>query len=122
MPFGELMEVILYVEDMPTQVAFYRDVLGFAVTYPVSLEDYTDQPWVTMDTGACTLALHSGGQRRQGVDAPKIVFRVGDVEAARRYLIGKGVQMGKIRTPAPGITVCDGQDPEGNRFSIKHHV
>lgn len=121
MHFGELMEVILYVENMPVQVAFYRDVLGFVVTYPVNLEDYTDQPWVTLGTGACTLALHSGGQRRQGVDAPKIVFRVGNIEAARRYLMDRNVQMSEVRTAAPGIAVCDGQDPEGNNFSIEHH-
>jgi len=121
MQFGELMEVILYVEDMQKQVAYYRDVLNFDVSYPAGLVDYSDQPWVTLQTGACTLALHGGGQRRFGSDAPKIVFQVEDVEAARQYLIDSGITMGEVRSAAPGVTVCDGTDPEGNQFSIEYH-
>ena len=74
-----------------------------------------------MDSGACTLALHAGGQRRQGADAPKIVFRVPDLAAARKALLVRGVLMGEMRSPAPGIQVCDGVDPEGHRFSIEAH-
>jgi hypothetical protein len=72
-----------------------------------------------MNTGACRLALHGGGKRRFGEDAPKIVFRVDDLPAARNNLLEQGVSMGEMRSPAPGVQVCDGKDPEGNRFSIE---
>src|SRR3990172_393441 len=88
---GELMEVILYVQDMNAQVAFYRDRFGLEVTYPQGVRDFSQESWVMLATGQCTLVLHGGGRRRLGEDAPKIVFRVRDIEAARRELLDQGV-------------------------------
>jgi len=116
---GPLIEVIVYVADMDSQVRFYRDTLGLAVAYPQDLPDYGEQMWVTFETGTCSLALHGGGQGHQGADAPKIVFQVEDVSATRQALINQGVRLGEMRTAAPGILVCDGKDPEGNAFSIE---
>jgi predicted enzyme related to lactoylglutathione lyase len=116
---SELMEVILYVQDMQAQVSFYRDKLGLAVKEPQGIEDFSNVFWVEFATGTCTLVLHGGGQRRLGADAPKVVFRVGDIEAARTALLERGAQLGEVRSPAPGVWVCDGVDPEGNKFSIE---
>ena len=116
---GELMEVILYVQDMGAQVSFYRDKLGLQVKEPQGESDWSGVHWVELDTGSCTLALHAGGNRRLGDDAPKIVFRVSDLPAARQELARRGVPMGQVRSPAPGVQVSDGVDPEGNRFSIE---
>lgn len=114
-----LIEVILYVENMPAQVAFYRDVLGLTVREPAPPASFAAADWVTFDTGPCTLALHSGGRRRLGEDAPKIVFQVDDLPGARAALMQKGVAMSPPRTPAPEVWVSDGRDPEGNPFSIE---
>ncbi len=113
------MEVILYVKDMNAQVGFYRDGLGLEIIFPKVKSDYGAESWVTFDTGACILALHRGGKKRIGDDAPKIVFRVNDVAAMREEVLRKGVQLGEIRNPAPGVRVVDGVDPEGNKFSIE---
>lgn len=118
---GELMEVILYVEDMDAQVSFYRDKLGLKVKSPPDSDDYSELFWVELDSGPCTLALHAGGKRRFGDDAPKIVFNVGDILAVRQTLIDQDIPMDEIRSAAPGIWVCDGVDPEGNKFSIESH-
>jgi catechol 2,3-dioxygenase-like lactoylglutathione lyase family enzyme len=113
------MEVILYVRDMEAQVSFYRDVLGIPVKESAGVQDFGELFWVELDTGSCTLALHGGGQGRFGADAPKVVFRVSDVAASRARLVEDGVRMGDVRSPGLGIQVCDGQDPEGNKFSIE---
>jgi catechol 2,3-dioxygenase-like lactoylglutathione lyase family enzyme len=114
-----LMEIILYVQDMKAQVSFYQDKLGLTVIEPQGITDFSDVYWVEFDTGPCTLVLHGGGQRRHGEDAPKVVFRVEDIEAVRTELIGQGVRLGEVRSPAPEVWVCDGLDPEGNKFSIE---
>jgi catechol 2,3-dioxygenase-like lactoylglutathione lyase family enzyme len=114
-----LMEVILHVQDMQRQVEFYRDRLGLAVREPAGLADYAHVYWVEFETGACTLVLHGGGQRRFGPDAPRFVFRVGDLETARAALVERGVELGPARSPAPGVHVCDGADPEGNHYSLE---
>ena len=120
-PVGELMEVILYVEDMDAQVSFYRDKLGLQLKFPKEATNYGEEFWVELDSGACSLALHAGGKRRFGADAPKIVFRVGDILAARQELLDQDVELGEIRSATPGVWVCDAVDPEGNKFSIESH-
>jgi catechol 2,3-dioxygenase-like lactoylglutathione lyase family enzyme len=118
---GSIMEIILYVENMNRQVSFYSDKLGFKVVNPLDSDDYGNEFWVELDTGTCSLALHAGGKGRFGADAPKFVFRVNDILAARQQLINQQVEMGEIRSAAPGVWVCDGADPEGNKFSIESH-
>ena len=118
---GAMMEVILYVEDMNAQVAFYRDKLGLNVKSPPDTEDYSEVFWVELDSGPCTLALHAGGKRRFGEDAPKFVFNVGDILAVRQALVDQDIPMDEVRSAAPGVWVCDGVDPEGNKFSIESH-
>lgn len=119
--FGELIEIIVYVEDMAAQVAFYRDVLGLQVTWP-DVGNFADEHWVTFATGAATLALHSGGERRQGVDAPKYVFGTGDVDQAREFLAAREIRVSEVRVPAPGVRVFDAWDPEGNVFSVEQQA
>ena len=58
-----LIEIILYVNDMNAQVAFYRAAFGLDVAYPAGLSDYSNEFWVTLNTGPCVLALHGGGQK-----------------------------------------------------------
>ena len=114
-----ITEVIIYCQDMATQVAFYRDKLELPLTYPVDVSDYSDQYWVVFDTGECKLCLHGGGEKRLGEDSPKFVFEVDDVDEMALEFLTRGIPMGKVRSPAPGRWVCDGYDPERNKFSIE---
>lgn len=116
-----LIEVILFVKDMNKMVAFYRDVLDLPLTDP-NVQDHAGADWVTFESGSCLLALHSGGKGNIGADAPKIVFQVEGIKAARFQLLEAGVSVSDVRSPAPGISVCDGKDPEGNPFSIEEQV
>jgi len=111
---GPLTEIILYVQNMAQQVSFYRDKLGLKVVYTTEAEDYA-----TFDTGTCRLALHAGGKDQQKPDNPRVVFEVQDIRAVRRELLHRGVHLSDIRSAAPGVWVCDGQDPEGNHFSLE---
>lgn len=119
MQLGKLSEVILFVEDMASQAAFYRDKLGLRVIHPQGAGDLSGQYWVSLDTGGCTLALHGGGKRRLGEDAPRLVFHVEDIDTAREELLRRGVPMDPVRVIGPGVRVCDGRDPEGNKVSIQ---
>lgn len=116
-----LIEIILYVADMQRMVDFYRDNFDLPVTYPEPGQDLSQAFWVTLDAGGCVLALHGGGQGRIGADTPKIVFGVDDIHAARAALLNNGVDIGEVRSAAPGVWVCDGRDVEGNPFSIESH-
>lgn len=116
-----LLKVILYAQDMETQVRFYRDVLGLTVKAPQGVSDFRNEYWVELETGGCTVVLHGGGQRRIGQDSPKLAFAVSDLQTTRDALLKRGAKLGEVRSPAPGVLVCDGFDPEGNPFSLDSH-
>jgi predicted enzyme related to lactoylglutathione lyase len=115
-----LAEVILYVENMQEMVEFYRDAMGLSIKNPATQTDFRNEEWVEFQSGSCSLCLHNGGKRRIGRDAPSFVFRVSDLEVARDELCERGVPMDEPHMVAPNIWVCDGEDPEGNRFSIEY--
>jgi predicted enzyme related to lactoylglutathione lyase len=119
MKIGHLKEVILYVENMNSQVLFYKDKMGLEVDYPKDTDNLENEKWVVFQTGPCRLALRSGGRCRLGEDAPKMVFEVEDLPKIREELIRRGVPLNEIWSPAAGIFVSDGVDPEGNSFSIE---
>ena len=112
--FGALSEVILYVQDIDSVASFYTDVFGLEIE-----SGDPEHGFVAFDTGTCSLCLHAGGEGDVGGDAPKFVFEVTDLETVRSHLQAHGVELGDVRSPAPGVRVCDGSDPEGNRFSIE---
>jgi predicted enzyme related to lactoylglutathione lyase len=102
----ELVEVVVYTEDMARATAFYRDILGLE-------PDFESPHWTTFRTGACTLALHAGSE------APDPTFAVPDAAAERERLVAAGVEVTEIREPVAGLRVFDARDPDGNRFSIE---
>jgi catechol 2,3-dioxygenase-like lactoylglutathione lyase family enzyme len=112
--FGTLSEVIVYVREMDRMASFYTDVLGLEIA-----AGDPEHGFVEFDTGTCSLCLHAGREDDPGDAAPKFVFGVEDVEEARAYLHEHDVELGEVRSPAPGKRVCDGLDPEGNAFAIE---
>jgi lactoylglutathione lyase len=110
---GPLSEVIVHVDDMAREVAFYRDVLGLEV-------DIESDDWTTFATGMCTLALHGGG--RIGTHNVRVNFGVDDLDAVRAALRERGVETTEVRQPVPGILVADVRDPEGNVISLEERA
>ena len=119
-----LLQVILNVHDMNRQVAFYRDVLGLVMLYPGGVGedfDFSNEYFVRFDTGSGWIALHAGRKQPNNGEEPRISFAARDLDAARGYLLGNGVSVGEIRSPAPGVQVLDARDPEGNVFHLETH-
>jgi lactoylglutathione lyase len=110
---GPLSEVIVHVDDMAREVAFYRDVLGLEI-------DIESDDWTTFATGMCTLALHGGG--RIGTHNVRVNFGVDDLDAVRAALRERGVETTEVRQPVPGILVADVRDPEGNVISLEERA
>lgn len=112
--FDTLSELIIYVEDIERMTSFYREAFGLEVA-----AGDPDHGFVAFDTGECQLCLHAGREGDPGRYAPSFVFAVDDVDEARAHLADHDVELGEVRSPAPGTRVCDGRDPEGNSFSIE---
>ncbi|MEK6275854.1 MAG: VOC family protein [Actinomycetota bacterium] len=108
----ELVEVVLYVQDMERAIRFYRDTVGLQL-------DFQSEHWTTFRTGACTLALHATDEREPGKGEPDPTFLVTDADGERARLAVAGVEVTEIREPIVGTRVFDLRDPEGNRLSIE---
>jgi predicted enzyme related to lactoylglutathione lyase len=104
---------------MNREVTFYRDLLDLKISFPVGKKDYSQENWVTFDTGECILALHGGGAGSIGADSAKFVFYVDDIEAVHAKLLDRGVHISDVRSPFENLKICDCTDPEGHRFSIQ---
>ena len=113
-----LTRAILYIQDMDTQVSFYRDVLDLTVKYPTGLTSYHTASWVEFETGECCLVLHVSRDKQLGHDRPKLAFSVSNVGLAHTLLTQRGAKLSPIQSRVDGFKVADGVDPEGNPFSI----
>lgn len=115
---GPLMEIILFVQEMESEVQFYRDLLGLRIRFPQNLQDYSKEMWVEFETGDCILALH-GGARQKPDKVHSIVFTVDNIEQARETILNAGIEISDIRPLEDGSKVAEGLDPAGHPFSIR---
>ena len=108
-----LKRIMLFTPDMPRVTAFYRDVLGL----PLCI----DEPaFKEFDAGGCGIALHNGSSR-VGARPPKLNFWSENVAATREALIARGAKLGKVMS-GPGLTRCEGKDPDGNNYQISNRA
>ena len=101
-------------DDLDSQAAFYRDILGWRQTGAGA--DYVH---FEVD-GRLFEILARSSLPQYDARRVKVGFEVDDIEIARGELIGRGVE------PVSGIEGGDGpgrwayfRDPEGNVFEIK---
>lgn len=109
----KIRRIILFVRDVPRAARFYRGMFGLRPRGSAEGKD-----WVEFEGGGCRLALHRGAGLKSGGGA-KIVFGARNVAAARQKLIERGAKVGPVRS-FDGIDLCDGRDPDGNRFQISN--
>jgi len=109
--------IIYFTNQMKTMTTFYRDVIGLS---PIDDSEGDPSNFLEFDAGACTIALHKGSP---GTPASrnKIVFFVDNVGETREELIRRGAKMGTFN-PKSDLHLCDGKDPEGNKFQISNRI
>ena len=114
----DLYQVILVANNVERLAKFYRDALGFSITYPESPQDLSKETWVTLNSGSCQLAIHGGGEVRTS-GAVILSFKVADLDFAAFDLKEKGFEVEPAYEVAPGVRSAKLRDPEGNRLSLE---
>jgi catechol 2,3-dioxygenase-like lactoylglutathione lyase family enzyme len=108
-----IKRIIIFTNDMPAMIRFYRDVLG--------LKQKKDEPgWKEFNAGDCDVALHNGTSA-VGRRPPKLVFFSADVAATRQALLKRGARLGKVKSKE-SLDLCEGTDPDGNPFQISNRI
>ncbi|MBC8453123.1 MAG: VOC family protein [Chloroflexi bacterium] len=115
---ADLYQIILVANNVARLAKFYRDALGFAITYPESTGDLAKESWVILDSGTCQLAIHGGGEVRTS-GSVILSIKVDDLDYASFDLKEKGFDVEPIYEVAPGVKSAKLRDPEGNRLSLE---
>jgi predicted enzyme related to lactoylglutathione lyase len=108
----DLTRVIIFTHDVTRLAEFYRSNFG--------LEDVGESgpEWTELSSGRSNIAFHKYGEESEGHEGwIKIVFGSKDVAAERVRLIERGIDMSEV-VEFGDIHLCDGSDPDGNRFQI----
>jgi hypothetical protein len=110
-----LFMIQLRVDDWPTAVAWYRDILGLQ---PAILD--VPGQFALLDAGEAKLAIKARETCRFSCSSDSaLVFQVADLDAERSRLLGLGVAVGPIReNHVEGFRECPLTDSEGNAVMV----
>ena len=115
---------LLQVWDMPTAIAFYRDILGFEVLETNDPAPGDDVDWCWLRAGTVELMLNTQYERderpagqdpaRRAIHADTCLFRgCQDLDAARTHLLAHGIEAPPPVTRDYGMRQLGFQDPDG---------
>jgi glyoxylase I family protein len=123
------------VYDVPTSVAFYRDVLGFEVvnTSKPFTEAKDDYGWALLRLNGVELMLNNAYEDNVRPPVPDPVrsswhkdtilyFGCGDVDAAYAYLRARGVAVEAPKVAYYGMKQLNVTDPDGYRLCFQWPV
>lgn len=111
--------VMVFVSDMKSAIAFYRDSLGLAVRFE-------SPEWTEFATEGATLALHAARGARADDSSPHPVragscrpgFRVADLDAFHQTMVARNVRCVHEPKEVFGARVAQYIDPDGLVFSV----
>jgi catechol 2,3-dioxygenase-like lactoylglutathione lyase family enzyme len=109
----DIGSIILFVKNMRTVTAFYRDVLGL---HPDEEQPFPPHRFFRFNTGQCKLCLHSASKPNGG--RQKVVFHVGNVKAVHDALKTKGLRLRPLKDLEDGLACFDISDPESNKIQF----
>jgi predicted enzyme related to lactoylglutathione lyase len=132
------IEVIpLPVSDVDRAVRFYVDQVGFILDVDYSPKDTFRAVQLTPPGSSCSIQVGRGLTDAPAGSVRNIYLVVSDIEAARRALVGRGVEVSAIRHKipvgawdgsfAPGLDTAHGDyasfasfsDPDGNTWVLQ---
>jgi glyoxylase I family protein len=122
---------LIQVFDMPTSVAFYRDIIGFEVVMQSRPGDHFD--WALLQRKGASLMLNTAYEADQRPPAPDperhvlhhdtgFYFECADLDQAYEYLRSKGVAVQKPVIRDYEMKQLNVTDPDGYGLCFQHPV
>ncbi len=110
------------VENVDRAKAFYVDQIGFAVDVDMAVSDTVRIVQLTPPGSACSILLSTGLPEIADMTAGSIRglhLVVADIEASRRELIDRGVDVGRVQDVGGGVLYAGFADPDGNTMTLQ---
>jgi catechol 2,3-dioxygenase-like lactoylglutathione lyase family enzyme len=106
------------VTDVDRAKAFYVDQAGFTADVDVQVREGLRFVQLTPPGSACSIAIGTGITEMAPGSQRGLQVVVADIEAAREYLLGRGVEVGDVDKQDWGSFVYF-SDPDGNTWSVQ---
>jgi catechol 2,3-dioxygenase-like lactoylglutathione lyase family enzyme len=106
------------VTDVDRAKAFYVDQVGFAADVDVQVSEGLRFVQLTPPGSACSIVIGTGITEMAPGSQKGLQVVVADIEAAREYLLGRGVEVGDVDKQDWGSFVYF-SDPDGNTWSVQ---
>jgi len=110
--------VAIPVSDVDRAKAFYTERVGFNADHDYQVTDTIRFVQLTPPGSACSIAIGNGLVETTPGSAQGLQLVVGDIEAARAELLGRGVEVGEIQDFPWGSFVFF-SDPDGNGWAVQ---
>ena len=106
------------VADVDRAKAFYVDQAGFTADVDVQVREGLRFVQLTPPGSACSIVIGTGITEMVPGSQQGLQVVVADIEAAREYLLGRGVEVGDVDKQDWGSFVYF-SDPDGNIWSVQ---
>src|SRR3954454_10295280 len=110
--------VAVPVSDVDRAKAFYVDQAGFNPDHDHTVSGDVRFVQLTPPGSACSIAIGKGIVDSEPGSVRGVQLVVSDLDAARRELVGRGVEVSEVRD-LPGGPFVFFSDPDGNRWSVQ---
>jgi predicted enzyme related to lactoylglutathione lyase len=109
------------VADVDRAKAFYAEQLGFVVDVDVRPAEGVRVVQLTPPGSACSIGLGTGlaAYEAQPGSVRGLHLVVGDIEATRAELVGRGVDVGPVQDVGGGVRYAGFEDPDGNSLTLQ---
>jgi predicted enzyme related to lactoylglutathione lyase len=106
------------VSDVDRAKAFYTEQIGFDADHDHRVSDELRFVQLTPPGSACSIAIGHGMSQAAPGSVEGLQLVVADIEAARRHLLERGVEVSEVSDFAWGRFVFF-SDPDGNRWAVQ---
>jgi predicted enzyme related to lactoylglutathione lyase len=106
------------VSDADRAKAFYADQAGFSVDHDHAVKEGLRFIQLTPPGSGCSIAIGEGVTEMEPGSLEGLQLVVDDIEAARKELAGRGVEVSEIEDFPWGRFVFF-SDPDGNRWAVQ---
>ncbi len=110
--------VAIPVTDVDRAKAFYVEKVGFVADHDHNISEELRFVQLTPPGSACSIAIGKGIVEGEPGSVKGVQLVVSDVDAARRELVGRGVDVSEV-WEGPGGRFVFFSDPDGNRWSVQ---
>jgi catechol 2,3-dioxygenase-like lactoylglutathione lyase family enzyme len=122
---GRIHATVLFVRDLASCAAFYRETLGFEVRHTDDSSVWFGDQQILLLQRSAAADLVGEDTLSGGEGCPRVLLcaEVDDVDAEHRALLAKGVVFVQPPTSRPwGVRTAHFADPEGNLWELAHDV